>query len=792
MKFSNNWLREWVNPDLDTDALAHQITMAGLEVDGIEPAAPAFSGVVVGRITEIAPHPDADKLRICQVECGEESLVQVVCGAANAAQDMRVPFATVGAVLPGDFKIKKAKLRGVESYGMLCSAKELGLAESSPGLMPLPQDAPVGADVRAYLGLDDDIIEVDLTPNRSDCLSLLGLAREVGVLNRLEISEPDFAEVEPTIEDTFPVNVSAGADCPRYLGRIIRGVNMKARTPMWMVERLRRGGIRSIDPAVDVTNYVMLELGQPMHGFDLASLKGGIEVRRARAGEHMTLLDGKDATLEDDMLVIADAEGPVALAGIMGGAHSGVSEATQDIFLESAFFNPVTIAGRARRLGLHTDSSHRFERGVDFDLQLRALGRATALLLEIVGGEAGPVIEAVSEEDLPSRPAINLRRERIGRLLGFSLADEDVEDILRREGCQLDSTDNGWMVTPPSFRFDLAIEEDLIEELARVYGYDRLEGESIAMRPTIQPRSEATIERQRIAELLVDRGYREAITYSFVDRKLMEKLEPAHKPLELANPISSEMSAMRTNLWAGLVKTAQFNLNRQQHRIRLFETGLRFVPENGDMRQEAMLAGLVTGSAEPEQWASASRPVDYYDLKGDVEAILALAGLDQRVRYSRSEHPALHPGRSADIHLDGRLVGRLGALHPNLENALDLDQNVYLFELELAAISRGRVPAYAPVSRFPAIRRDLALLAREAVSAQAVREVIEASGGELLREVRIFDIYRGKGVEEGCKSIALGLILQDFSRTLSDDEVDALVSTILDKLHSELDITLRD
>ena len=552
MKFSEQWLRSWTNPDVDRDTLVAKLSMVGLEVDSVTPVAGAFHGVVVGEILSAEQHPDADKLRVCQVSNGSETF-QVVCGAPNARPGIKVPFAMIGAELGDDFKIKKAKLRGVESFGMLCSAAELKTSEDHSGLLELAADAPVGMDVRKYLGLDDVVIEIGLTPNRGDCLSLAGLAREVGAIYGSDVQPVAIEPVAASHDDTRPVELLAPQACPRYLGRVIRNVDLSRPTPLWMVERLRRSDIRSIDPAVDVTNYVMLELGQPMHAFDLAEIRGGIRVRMAEEGEKLVLLDGQEATLTADTLVIADHERPLAIAGVMGGEHSGVGAETRDLFLESAYFDPIALAGKARGYGLHTDASHRFERGVDFELARKAMERATALLLEIVGGVAGPVVEAVSEADLPKREAVTLRQERITQMLGLELEPALVERLLNSLGLTVSASGEGaWEVRVPSHRFDISLEVDLIEELGRLYGYDRLPVRYPQARLAPQARSEARAELPALRRLLVARGYQEAITYSFIDPKLFALFNPEETPLVLANPISADMAAMRASLWPGL------------------------------------------------------------------------------------------------------------------------------------------------------------------------------------------------------------------------------------------------
>lgn len=796
MLFNESWLREWANPELDTAALMHQLTMAGLEVDGVAPACAPFSGVVVAEVLSTAPHPDADKLTLCQVHDGS-STVPVVCGAPNVRAGLRVAFARVGAVLPGDFRIKPAKLRGQPSEGMLCGASELGLEDKIDGLLELPADAPLGVDVREYLQLDDAVIEVDLTPNRADCLSLRGLAREVGVLNRVPVTEPRIDAVTASHDQSFPVAVSAPADCPRYLGRVVRGVNLSAPTPLWMVERLRRAGIRSIDAVVDVTNYVLLELGQPMHAFDLARLQQGIEVRKARSGEKLELLDGQSVTLRDDTLVIADAQGPLAMAGVMGGKASAVTADTTDLMLESAFFAPLSVAGKARSYGLHTDSSHRFERGVDPQLQRLAMERATALILSISGGEAGPIVEVVSEAHLPVATPIALSAAKVNQVLGLDIADADIEDMLQRLGMTLAPQQPGqWLVTAPSWRFDMAIEADLIEDVARVYGYDLLPSWLPAVRSSADTAPENRIPGRQVANLLVDRGYLEAITYSFVDPAMQQALAPDVTPLALANPISSELGVMRTTLWAGLLTAAQRNLNRQITRLRLFEQGLRFVPQGDQLEQLPMVAGLIYGSARPQHFDDAARKVDFFDLKGDVEALLALAGRTEPVRFVPDQHPVLHPGQSARVVRDtaaGEVeLGWLGRIHPAVAGKLDLSDELYLFELCADALAQRPLPRFAPVSDQPSVRRDLAFVVDRAVLAGDVLTAVRRAGGEQLRDVRLFDVYQGEHMAPEQKSLALGLTFQDRSRTLGEADINELVTAVIQLVKQEFNASLRE
>jgi len=792
MKFSEQWLREWVNPSVSTGELCHQLTMAGLEVDAIDPVASEFSGVVVGEVVKVEPHPDADKLRVTQVNVGGEELLTIVCGAPNVCEGMKAPTAVVGAKLPGDFKIKKAKLRGVPSFGMLCSASELGLAESAAGLMSLPADAPVGEDLRDYLGLDDVTIELGLTPNRGDCLSITGIARETGVLNQCAVSGPQLGAVAPGSDETLSIEVKAYDACPRYIGRVIRGITVGAPTPLWMQERLRRSGIRSLGPLVDVTNYVLLELGQPMHAFDLAKIDGGIVVRMAEAGEKLTLLNEQEVDLDGETLVIADHKGPLAMAGVMGGNSSAVGDETVDIFLESAFFTPDNIAGRARRYGLHTDSSHRFERGVDPQLAETAMERATALLLDIVGGVAGPLEEVVTEGELPQRHPIHLRSQRIARILGADIAPSEVEDILTRLGMSLVSVEGGWHVTAPSFRFDIAIEVDLIEEIGRIIGYSNLPSRRPLGSLNMQPRPEGVIGRRELSQLLVDRGYQEAISYSFVDPKMQQRFDPQNEGIALANPISADLSVMRSTIWAGLVPLLQHNLNRQQSRVRLFEYGLTFIKQASDIKQENWLSGVVYGNIEPEQWGGTTRKADFYDVKADIEALLALTNQANAFRFVAERHPALHPGQSARIYLGDEAIGWLGAVHPTLERELDLHGSTYLFEIKVAALCEKNVAKFTQISKFPAIRRDLAVVVSSDIDADAVLTCIQNAAPESLQNLKLFDVYEGEHIDSGRKSLALGLTLQEHSRTLTDEEVDAAIEKIVNTLGAELGATLRE
>ena len=795
MKVSESWLREWVNPAVTTDELVAQLTMAGLEVDAIESVAGDFTGVIVGEIVGCEQHPDADKLRVTSVAGLPDGPTQVVCGAANARVGIKIPFATIGAELPGDFQIKKAKLRGVESFGMLCGQTELKAGDDDTGLWELAADAPVGADIRDYLNLNDKLIEVDLTPNRSDCLSVKGIAREVGVLFRAPVQSPAINPVAASITDVFPVTLSADAACSRYVGRVIRNIDITKPSPIWLQDKLTRAGLRSIDAVVDVTNYVLIELGQPMHAFDLAKLSGGINVRLANQGEAITLLDGQEVKLNADTMVIADQKGALAIAGVFGGKPSSVTTETRDIFLESAFFNPLAVAGRARSYGLHTDSSHRFERGVDYNLQVEAIERATALLLEIVGGDVGPVIH-VTNKHLPKERQVTLRKARIISGLSLQMADSEVVDILNRLGLDLVSQNSdGWTFKVPSYRFDISIEADLLEELARVYGYNRLPTRALATPIQIDERPEAKLGLPAIRRQLVARGYQEAITFSFIEPKLSALFDPGREPVMLRNPISADLAAMRTSLLPGLVSVLRSNLNRQQERVRIFETGLRFVPGSAGgvegLQQEAMLSGLIYGNRLPEVWSNIAEAVDFFDIKGDLESVLAVTGNSKDFTFTNGEHSALHPGQTAAIYLKGELIGYVGALHPNLQQSLDIPKNIFLFEIKLSAVTIARVPAFANLSRFPEVRRDLAILVDRKVAAKTLVSAASVAAGEHLTDLKVFDVYMGKGIDPHRKSVALGLTFQHPSRTLNEDEVNASIDAVIKSLEANFAATLR-
>jgi phenylalanyl-tRNA synthetase beta chain len=792
MKFSEKWLREWVDPPVTTMELVRQLTMAGLEVDSVERLDPGVEGLVVGEVLSVEKHPDADKLRVCKVEAGQGEVLQIVCGAPNVRAGGKYPLARIGARLPGGITIRKSRLRGVESHGMLCSARELGLGDAHQGLMELPVDTRTGEDIGVLLGLDDTLIDIDLTPNRGDCLGIEGVAREVGTLTRSPVTAIEIDEVPPSVPDSLAIEVRAPEACPRYLGRVIHGIDPSASTPLWMQERLRRSGLRTIDPVVDVTNYVLLELGQPMHAFDLAQLAGGVCVRYALEGERLALLDERTVTLDAGTLVIADGEKPLAIAGVMGGIHSGVSETTTDILLECAYFSPEVIAGRARKYAMQTESAHRFERGVDPQLQQRAVHRATALLVAVTGGQPGPVCECIAPQYLPQRTPIALTRNRIERLLGLLPDAAEVTDILERLGMEVSVRQGGWQVTPPSFRFDLAIEADLIEEIGRVYGYDKLPSQAPVGKLEMHACAETSVTVERIAEVLVDLGYQEAITYSFVEPGFQQALNPGLEPIVLENPISSEMSVMRTSLWPGLLKALRYNQNRQNNRLRLFEHGLIFFLQDNDIKQDIFIGGVLAGGRYPEHWSGKSGPVDFYDARHDLEAILAFTGRMDEYRFVRDEHPGLHPGQTARIRRNDRDIGWLGRLHPVIAGHFDLDPDTYLFEFEYAAV-RGGVPVqFQEFSPYPWIRRDLAIVTGHEVTAEELQTEVRRSAGALLKEMVIFDVYQGKGIETGRKSIAFGLILQGSSRTLTDHDVEVVVNRVTESLNKKFGAALRE
>ncbi|MCD4499565.1 phenylalanine--tRNA ligase subunit beta [Chromobacterium vaccinii] len=784
MQFSEQWLRSWVNPALNTEQLSDLLTMAGLEVEETVAAAPAFSGVVIAEVKECVKHENADRLRVTKVDVGTGELIQIVCGAPNVAVGVRIPCALPGAVLPGDFKIKPTKMRGVESNGMLCSGKELGVPEDVDGLMLLPADAPVGQSIRDYLGLDDQLFTLKITPNRADSLSIRGIAREVAALTGAALAPVAIEPVAPSIDDTRPVKIESREACGRYLGRVVKGVDAAAATPAWMRQRLERSGLRSISAIVDITNYILLEQGQPMHAFDLAKIEGGIAVRQARAGESLLCLNEKTVELQAKHLVIADDAKPLAMGGIMGGEHSGVTTASRDIFLESAFFAPEAIAGKARELGFGSDSSYRYERGVDFALQREAIERATRLVLDICGGEAGPVVEEVAE--LPKRLSVKLRVARVAKVLGVALSSEQIGDILSRLSLSYTLADEVFTVQAPSFRFDIEIEEDLIEEVARVYGYNAIPADAprSGMRMLAQPEEKRPVDQLR--HLLASRDYQEVVSYAFVDERWERDFAGNDNAIRLQNPIASQMSVMRSTLIGGLVDVLAGNINRKQPRVRLFEVARVFLRGADGFDQPERVAGLAWGPRLSEQWGAKAERVDFFDAKADVEALLHPV----KAEYRKAAHPAFHPGRCAEVLVDGKAVGVIGELHPQWVQAHDLVNAPVLFELDLAAVTaRSRIKAQ-PVSKFQPVRRDLALLVDEAVTVAQLLSAFDAKRAEIVTDIALFDVYRGKGVAEGKKSLAFSVLMQDNSRTLTDEDVEPAMQALLDAV-SELGAQLR-
>lgn len=794
MKISLLWLQDYFAEKLKAKALAEQLTLAGLEVDAVCPVAKEnLAHVVVGQVVSIEQHSNADRLRVCQIKVNNDVAIPVVTNAPEVTVGMKVVVALEGAELANGIEIKSTEMRGIVSKGMLCSSVELGLEEAADEIMQLPEDAPIGQAIENYLQLNDAILEINVTPNRGDCLSVQGMAREVAAILNYPSKSAEITKAAVRIKAQRDINVADASDCPHYVGRIIQNVNAEAETPLWIKERLRRSGIRSICALVDIGNYVMLEMGQALHIFDNDKLQGAITIRRAKTGEKLTLLDNKEVQLSPEILVIADEQKAHAMAGIMGGLESAVTADTKNIFIESAYFDPRVINGRARRYGLQTDAATRFERGVSPAVQTLAMEHVTELLQSIVGGEVGPLCEYQAKDFPAQKASILLRKQRIEQLLGYSIADSEIESILKRLGMALERHDKAWQVQAPVWRFDITQEIDLIEEIARIYGYQQI--------PTLAPPAElrfsqadeAQVDLNTLRHLLQARDYTEAITYSFVEPQLQNLLDPEVRPLPLKNPISEDLSVMRSNLWPGLISVAIYNLSRQQQRIRLFETGLRFIQQGADIKQEAVIAGLSIGPLYPEQWAIPSKKVDFYDMKADVEGLLALTGHGQDFQFIKNEsHPALHPGQSCQICLDGETIGYLGQLHPQVQVALDLDQALYVFELRLADILKRVIPQYKGWSKFPLIRRDIALMVGQAVTAEQIRATVMAAGTEWLRDVFIFDVYQGKGITPGKKSLALGLILQHSSRTLMDSEINEWVEKLVGILKQTYNATLRE
>ena len=793
MKLAESWLREWTNPSLSTEELAHQLTMAGHEVDAISTEGSDIEGVVVAEIVTVNPHPNADKLRLCEVNDGNDSLLEVVCGAPNVYAGMKVALASVGARLPNGIKLKRSKIRGVVSNGMLCSAIELGLGDESDGILELAPSAPVGEDFTTYLQLPDSVIDVDLTANRGDCFSVLGLAREVGAFTGAGVKSASVDPYQADIKDEHPISLIEPIACPRFVGRIIRNINPAATTPVWMVERLRRAGLRAIYPVVDITNYVMLELGQPLHAYDLGKLRGTIGPRFAEAGEKLTLLDDREVELSPETLIIVDDSGPIGMAGIMGGLSTAVADDSTDIFLEAAFFAPDAIVGRARTYGLHTDASLRFERGVDPSGQARAIERATELLVSIAGGVAGPTSDVVDSSYMPVREPVCLRKQRLAKVLGADIPDADVTRILECLEVTIEvEDDEGWVLVSPSHRFDLAIEEDFIEEVARIYGYDRIPEITATVQMPLTDVSERHVNLDTVANVLVARGYQEVIGYSFIDGSLNERFTGARGELELSNPISSEMSVMRGSLWPGMVTIAAANMARQQERVRIFELGKSFHGTLDAPQEVPRVACLTAGSVAPEQWGLQSTAADLFDIKSDLSALLAMAGVNAEFDFAPTDHPALQPGQAAKVLRGQEEVGLIGRLHPRLARQMGIASPTMLFELDTEKAFAANVPASAPISKYPAVRRDIAVLVANHVTAAELVNAVAGVAPDLIQEVRVFDLYRGKGIEPGLKSIALGLILQETSRTLTDQDADAVMRIAIEKLRQDFAAELRE
>lgn len=793
IKISEQWLREWVDLSCNTEQLAAQLTMAGLEVDHIAPVAAPFSGVIIAHVVDAQPHPQADRLTVCQVDMGAQPLLQIVCGAKNVRSGLKVALAQVGAQLP-ELSIKEAKLRGVVSQGMLCSAQELGMKPLShtDGILELPEDAPIGVCLREWLALDDHVLEIDLTPNRADCLSVYGVAREAAALAAAPLKPWAAAPIQPNSDESIQVQLLAEEACPQYYGRIIQHLNPHAKTPHWLQERLNRAGIRAIHPVVDVTNYVMLEIGQPMHAFDVAHLNGAIQVRMAQEKESLRLLNGQDIHLSSSMLVIADDTQPLALAGIMGGERASVSEDTETVFLESAFFKPECIAGVGRQFGLTTDSAQRYERGVDPAMQLQALERATALLISFAGGQAGPVVCAQAPQYLPQPWQIVFHPERVQQLIGIELAHDDMQQSLQSLGMKVQKEASFWQVIPPSYRFDIRYDVDLIEEIVRLYGYDRLP--CTKMVSVAEPVALSAVEQisAQLMSFFTARAYHDTITYSFVDPELNALLYPQSSQLTLLNPISSELAVMRSGLWSGLLASMLHNIHRQQMATKLFELGVIFEQEHGKWLEHPCIGGLIAGEFGGLNWLEPARTFDFYDVKGDLQALFALLKLEN-IRFETAEHPALHPGQSARIYRGDCPIGWCGVLHPTVLESLDISQNVILFEIKISELVRNNPIRYQAISKFPLIRRDLALVVDKTIRAAQIEEVIRKTAqAEWLKSFDVFDVYVGENIPAGKKSMAVSLTWQDAHRTLQDDEINHAINAIIEKLNQDLLITLRN
>lgn len=792
MRFAMSWLKDWVDPEMSAEDLGARITMAGLEVDSIESDGTDLDGLLVAEVLEAKRHPDADRLSVCQVSTGDGEAIEVVCGAPNVRDGLKTAFAAPGVTLPNGMTLKQSKIRGVVSNGMLCSAAEIGLGSEADGIMELPDDAPVGSALAVYLELPDAVIDVDITPNRGDCFSVLGIARDVAALTEQPLAGPDISGPAASTDTVYPVERPVPEACPRFAHCVVEGIDPAARSPLWMTERLRKSGLRAIHPVVDVTNYVMLELGQPLHAYDMDRLSGPIRPRFAKQGEEVTLLDESRVALKTDTVVITDDNGVLGLAGIMGGLSTMVTDTTSNVFFEAAFWPQDVMAGRARSYAMHTDASTRFERGVDPSGQSRAIERAVQLLVSISGGKAGPLVDDCDEALLPTRFAIELTAARLRQVLGADISVATVTSILRGLGLDTEELDGAWSVTPPSHRFDIAIEDDLVEEVARIYGYDRIpEATAIAQMP-LRPVTETRVDMDRVADSLVARDYHEVITYSFIDDKSDSEIGGQNSELVLSNPISSEMNVMRSSLWPGMLRVAADNVARQQDRVRIFEVGKTYHGSADKPVEILRLGGLVLGGRHHEQWGDRIQGVDFFDLKADVEAILAMSGDGEHFSFHAADHPALQPGQCAAVHRGDQPVGLIGKLHPNVQKSFALKRDVFVFELDVARAFAARIPSAKPVSRFPYVRRDVAFIVNESVTGRELVDAIFAAAPEAFKHVKVFDVYRGEGIEAGLKSIALGLILQETSRTLTDEDADAAVAAAVKKIKHDFDAELRE
>ena len=795
MIISEQWLRDWIHVDLDAEQIADCLTNAGLEVDGVSRLSGPIENLVVGKVLQLEKHPDADRLNLTKVDIGTD-ILDIVCGAANVRAEQLVAVATVGAKLPNGMEIKQAKVRGVESNGMLCSAAELGLEEQSDGIIELDEDAEIGSRVDEYLQLDDALIDIDLTPNRGDCLSVQGIARELKVLADGDYHPLDVQKVEPNDDQQIDIVVQDDQACPSYLGRVISGIDPLASSPRWMQERLRRCGVRPISAVVDIGNYVMLEIGQPMHAFDRDKLKEKIIVRQSIKGESITLLDDSEATLDHQTLVIADSAGPIAIAGVMGGLHSAIDDDSKNIVLEAAHFTRKSASGCARRYGLHTEASHRFERGVDPLLPPVAIQRATELVLEICGGTAGPVVEQINAKGLLAKPPVDVRLSRLSKLLGMQLSEAEVGQILNRVADKVEAKAQSWTVTPPSYRFDIQYEADLVEEVARVKGYENIPTAMPRIAPRSQAASEARIGWRLIRQSLIARDYHEAITYSFID-PAKQKMFSDEQAIVLDNPLAENMSVMRTTLLPGLLDALAFNANRQHDRIRLYEVGASYHRDENGIRETNRLAAVISGPRYPTQWAeNRADNADFYDLKGDLASVLALTGKKEPFIFNEFEHIAMHPGQVSQITHLGRNdqqieLGWIGRLHPVLQNELGLSAPVYALEIDLDKATEAQIPVYTGISRFPSVKRDLSVVVADDVLAASMINAVRGELGKSLNNAVVFDVYRGEGVTEGHKSVSLSLVFQDLEKTMTDAESESLMSAALDVLKRDFDALLR-